>query len=71
MILTNQKLPPRSFFEQLAKNIGIDHPSEWGRVSVRTVIEKGGKGYISRFGDSLFKALSDTFPGLKMHQLTM
>ena len=53
----------RNFLLEFSKKVGIKIPSDWGKISVRTVLEHGGWVIISKHGGSLFKTLQEVFPG--------
>lgn len=58
---SNQK----KFFEDLAKTIGVQKPSDWGKLTWNTLISyPGGNSLIHYYGNTL-SALKSVFPGRK------
>jgi len=54
------------FMEWLKVQLNITENSQWYRVTVRSVYEKGGGGLIrNRFNDSLYRMLCDSFPHIQ------
>lgn len=58
--LRNQK----QFLDELARNLNIKRPSDWGKLTTRSFSECGGKSILSNYYDgSLFKCLQSVYSG--------
>jgi hypothetical protein len=49
---------------------GIKAKSDWKFLSVKDVVDKGGKGFLAQFGGSLEKAISVLYPEVQMDSST-
>jgi hypothetical protein len=56
--LSNQK----TFLDNLWKECNISRPKDWGKITLETVVKKGGSGLLARNSDSLFHALRANYP---------
>lgn len=61
----NDKLNQQKFFLELSQKLGLKNINELYSVPVRTVKLNGGSGLISRYGNSIRKALESLYPGIK------
>lgn len=50
--------------ENLGHSLNIKAPSEWGKVTIKTIRNMGGSSLIYIYKGSLFRLLSHVFPGL-------
>lgn len=54
----------RNLFAELATKLNIRHPSDWGKISVQTVLKNGGGSVMAnKYNNSLIKALHSNYPG--------
>lgn len=53
----------RNFLEEIAKQLGIKKPSDWGKVSISQFIRLNGGTLIRKFHGSLLRLLKFTYPG--------
>lgn len=54
----------RNLFAELANKLDIRHPSDWGKISVQTVLKNGGRSIMAnKYNNSLIKALHSNYPG--------
>lgn len=53
----------RKFMEEMAIELGIKEPQEWGKVTFQQISKLGGTGLLKYFDFSLLKALQKIFPG--------
>jgi len=66
----------REFIEWLAEELSIVHNDDWYHVKKEDVIERGGRGFLSKYsGNSLQNALREMFPKVewqpwKFHRLS-
>lgn len=61
--LPNETQAHREFLDKVAANLGITRPSDWNKISNEDVIKQGGQKILSEYGNSLRKALENSFPG--------
>lgn len=52
------------FLEDLALQLRIKKPSEWGKITINQVIDHGGRSLLHHYGSSLQKALQANFPNI-------
>jgi len=53
----------RKFFDELASDLKIQKPSDWHKVTVEYVIQRGGSGLLRLYyQNSLYKALKHVYP---------
>lgn len=57
---SNQRL----FLTQVASQLGIKNPCEWGSVTVKQLEKRGGRGLTNKFGRSVLRTLQSAFPGI-------
>jgi hypothetical protein len=57
----------RKYFDWLATKLGLKSHNDWYRVTYEVVSKKGGLGILSRYGHSLYKALSSVYPEKEFH----
>lgn len=62
----NEKTNQLRFMEDLKKKLGIKNPSDWGKITLKTVSENGGRTLIKIHGGSLLKTLQALYPGSKI-----
>eukprot|EP01114_Cavostelium_apophysatum_P020910 TRINITY_DN7146_c0_g1_i1.p1 TRINITY_DN7146_c0_g1~~TRINITY_DN7146_c0_g1_i1.p1 ORF type:complete len:487 (-),score=70.02 TRINITY_DN7146_c0_g1_i1:20-1480(-) len=55
----------RQFLDDLAAELHIQHPKDWGYVTRKIVEERGGLTLLSYCGDSLLRALQTVYPETK------
>lgn len=53
----------RNFLLQLAHDLDIQKPSDWGLVTFKEFTKRGGAPVLRRYGFSISKALQANFPG--------
>lgn len=53
----------RIFLEKVAKELNIQSPKDWGKVTTKQIIEKRLSGILQKHKKSLSKALNSAFPG--------
>lgn len=49
----------KRFMERFVRDMGITRPSHWKRVTISDVLEKGGRGLLSQYNNSLHSAIED------------
>lgn len=54
----------RKFFEGLVKILNINEPKDWGKVTVNSVHEYGGKSLLIHYQNSLYRALCSVYKGV-------
>jgi len=52
----------RRFLDEVARDLNIESPSEWGKVTLTEVISRNGNGLISHNKGSLFRTLVAAYP---------
>lgn len=52
----------RAFLEGVAAELGVETMEDWRKVTTSDIRERGGRGLLRRYGESVFGALRDTFP---------
>jgi hypothetical protein len=55
----------RSFLERIAPQLNVSTLEDWHSIKTKDVIRLGGAGLLSRYGDSLRKALYSIYPDHK------
>lgn len=55
----------REFLDNLAKELGISNPEQWGTITNKRVLEHGGGSILTQFG-SLWNALRTLYTGLEI-----
>lgn len=53
----------RQFMEQFARRRNVSKPSDWGKVTFRSIVQMGGTFIVYYYHCSVFKALVTLFPG--------
>lgn len=53
----------RNFFDSISSKLNINKPSDWGNVTIDSVIKLGGASLLDTTGGSLKKALLCAYPG--------
>ncbi len=46
----------------MGKALGIREHDQWYQVKIKDIVDKGGRGVLALFDNSLYKALKDSFP---------
>lgn len=47
----------------IASNIGVKHPKDWSKVTIRQIEEGGGVSLLKLYDNSIIKMLQSIFPG--------
>ena len=61
----------RKFFDSLQNRFDIQHPKEWGKVTLQQVIEAGGVTLLDYYQRSIFKTLCSIYPGIYLLMILM
>eukprot|EP01114_Cavostelium_apophysatum_P005469 TRINITY_DN1649_c1_g3_i2.p1 TRINITY_DN1649_c1_g3~~TRINITY_DN1649_c1_g3_i2.p1 ORF type:complete len:946 (+),score=191.78 TRINITY_DN1649_c1_g3_i2:116-2953(+) len=51
----------KKFLDQIAKELKVSTTSDWKKISKRDIIERGGSGLLTQYGDSLNDAISEIY----------
>eukprot|EP01114_Cavostelium_apophysatum_P017882 TRINITY_DN5405_c0_g1_i1.p1 TRINITY_DN5405_c0_g1~~TRINITY_DN5405_c0_g1_i1.p1 ORF type:complete len:716 (-),score=103.25 TRINITY_DN5405_c0_g1_i1:1172-3319(-) len=54
----------RAFLDQIAEEFNVQNASDWIKVPIREVLQRGGSGLLHHYNDSFFSALVATYPDL-------
>lgn len=54
-----------SFMEKLAKKYEIKNPTDWGKLTWKTIVSNGGSSLVKMHG-GLFKVLKSIYPGITL-----
>lgn len=57
----------QKFLDELAVRLEIKDPTDWGKISKRSIYAKGGGGLLSIFHDSVFGCLQAVYKGFLLH----
>src|SRR4051794_41162269 len=52
----------RDFLDHLGKNLGFKYLEDWYQIKIEDIVKYGGRGLISKYGDSPSKLLQTIFP---------
>jgi len=52
----------KQFMDWLGKELEFNQMDDWYKVTVKNIEEKGGTGLLIRYGNSIFKLISCTYP---------
>lgn len=54
-----------NFFLQIAKELRIKNHEDWGKITQKQIIARGGATIINKYhGGSLYRTLQSIFPGI-------
>lgn len=53
----------RKFLDDMARDLNITSPKQWGNVSYRQLKFRKGDGVLYHHGNNIFRALKELYPG--------
>lgn len=53
----------KNFMEKIAKTLGVQKPSDWGRVTLDQIRKQGGASIVSVYRGSLFRLVRNVYKG--------
>lgn len=59
----------RLFLQKFAQQMNIENPSDWGRIRLHELLERGALPLYMMHEGSIFKLLKNVFPGILLSQV--
>lgn len=59
----------RDFMDGIARELGIESPEGWKRVTSATLVKRGGQGLLQRYGNSVHRILEEVVYGKRLDPL--